>query len=317
MNDPKLWLIGAGTMAIEYAKVLNSLGVDYLVIGRSETSALNFERATGKKVVTGGLDHYASLEKHIPQYAIVAVGVEQLKNTLEILVKIGVKNILAEKPGGINFTEIQYINEFSSKEKSNILLAYNRRFYESVNQAKRQIVSDGGLLSFNFEFTEWSHVIAPLVKAPGVKEHWFLANSTHVVDMAFYLGGYPKEISCFNEGKLSWHPTASIFAGAGKTVNNALFTYQANWEAPGRWAVEFLTSKHRLILRPLEKLFIQKIGSIAIEEYLLNDSLDKNYKPGLYLQTTSFLNNELDNFCTLSNQVALLSFYKKMCNYQD
>ena len=41
-----------------------------------------------------------------------------------------------------------------------------------------------------FEFTEWSHNIR-LKLNQQVKESWFLANSTHVVDLVFHLIGLP------------------------------------------------------------------------------------------------------------------------------
>ena len=34
-----VWIIGAGGIAIEYAKVLDALGVNYIVIGRGQKNA--------------------------------------------------------------------------------------------------------------------------------------------------------------------------------------------------------------------------------------------------------------------------------------
>ena len=65
----------------------------------------------------------------------------------------------------------------------------------------------------------------------------------HVVDLAFYLCGKPDEISCYTTGGLNWHSAASVFAGAGITKKNVLFSYNANWGAPGRWGVEIMTKK--------------------------------------------------------------------------
>ena len=42
------------------------------------------------------------------------------------------------------------------------------------------IAEDGGVTSFNFEFTEWSHQIQHLQKASGVMDNWVLGNSSHV-----------------------------------------------------------------------------------------------------------------------------------------
>lgn len=109
-----------------------------------------------------------------------------------------------------------------------------------------------------------------------------------------------------------WHPQASIFAGAGTTENGALFSYQANWEAPGRWSVEILTKKHRLIFKPLEKLLMQKIGSVETEFLTIDDELDTEFKPGLYEQTKRFYERKVSDLCDVSEHVINLGFYEKI-----
>ena len=141
-------------------------------------------------------------------------------------------------------------------------------------------------------------------------ENWFLANSSHVVDLAFYLGGKPKEISTYTAGGLAWHPSASIFAGAGVSENGALFSYQANWESAGRWSVEILTKEHRLILRPLEKLQVQKRGSVKVDFVEgIDYTLDEKYKPGLYLQTKKFITGNIQQVMNISEHSSVVKHY--------
>ncbi|MEN9523452.1 MAG: hypothetical protein RL065_1829 [Bacteroidota bacterium] len=293
----KILLYGAGPMAVEYAKVLLALNKDFDVIGRGEASAKLFEEKTGKKVL---LD--TSINSTNYSSVIVAVSMEQLGNVTRQLIENNFKTILVEKPGGLNAADIQAVSTLATEKNATVLLAYNRRFYASTLAAEKIIAADGGIISMHFEFTEWSHVIEPLPKAEGVKENWFLGNSTHVVDLAFYLGGNAKEISCYKSGSLSWHPSGAAFVGSGITDKNILFSYNANWNAPGRWGVELMTANHRLILRPMEKLQVQKKGSVAIEEVLIDDILDKDFKPGLYLQTQSFLQNDFSRFSNIRQQ---------------
>jgi len=152
------------------------------------------------------------------------------------------------------------------------------------------IAKDGGVTSFNFEFTEWSSVIESNKNiSDDVKENWFLANSSHVVDLAFFLGGKPKELQCYKAGQLTWHSAAAVFAGAGRSEKGALFSYQANWQAPGRWRVEVLTRRRRIILCPLEELYVQNLHSLEVVQVSLEDSFDKAFKPGFYEQTIAFL----------------------------
>lgn len=316
LKEKDIWLIGAGYMAIEYAKVLQGMNIPFKVVGRGIKSAMNFEKKTGLAVQTGGVNNFLEQTKELPFVAIVAVSVEQLATATLLLLKKGVKRILVEKPAGLNLEEIGELNCEAKKCKADIFVAYNRRFYASTLKAKEIINEDGGVASFNFEFTEWSHIIKDFKILDIVKKHWFLANSTHVVDLAFFLGGVPKEIKCYTTGGLSWHPAASIFCGAGVTEQNSLFSYHSNWEAPGRWGVEVLTKKHRLILRPLENLYIQKIGSLNYEEVILDDKLDHDFKPGLYKQVENFINNPASScLCRLNDHFLMTkNIYTKMCN---
>lgn len=313
MNNASILLVGAGPMAIEYAKVFKSQGITPVVVGRGGASAEKFTAETGLPVSAGGLDAWlADASRPLPERAVVAVGEKWVGATAKSLLARGVRQLLVEKPGGFDAADIRSVHETATSQQAAVHVGYNRRFYASVEAAKRIIADDGGVTSFNFEFTEWGHVIAAVEKEEGVKEQWFLSNSTHVIDLAFHLGGMPQELSAYAQGGLAWHPTASVFAGAGKSVQGALFSYQANWEAPGRWGVEVLTRKHRLIFRPLEKLQIQKIGSVAVEAVDIDDTLDKDFKPGLYKQVQAFLAGGSDQLPTIAEQVTMLDWYLRI-----
>ncbi len=309
-----MWLIGSGQMAIDYAKVFQSLKEDFVVIGRGKESARNFEESTGVSVQTGGVERALSSKK-APDVAFVAVGVEKLASTAMLLIKAGTKRILLEKPGGLNIAELKDIENEAKLFGTEILLGYNRRFYASTLQAEEIISVDGGVTSFHFEFTEWSHQIRNLKKSSDVMRSWVLSNSSHVLDLAFHLGGLPRELQTWSKGGVNWHPLASRFCGAGITELGALFSYFADWEAPGRWGIEILTRKSRLILRPMEKLQITSLGSINVESLELNDDLDKDFKPGIYLQTKSFLVSDTERFCTIKDQVENAKIYSKIAGY--
>ena len=310
------WLIGSGAMAQDYIKVLRALEANFSVIGRGADSARAFQEKTGCAVRTGGLEDFL-LSKPAPcTHAIVSVGVEALMGTTMQLLDYGVPAILVEKPAGLSLSQVRILADRSTALNSGVFVAYNRRFYASVQHAQRIIAEDGGITSFSFEFTEWAHVIGKLQKAKGVLANWFLANSTHVVDLAFYLGGKPEQLCAFHSGSLDWHPAASIFSGAGVSNSGALFSYQANWESAGRWGVEVLTRQHRLILRPMEKLQIQKRGSVAVEFVDCDGSLDEQFKPGLYLQTKEFLNCTTKDLCNIHYQSEMMDAYCKIAGYE-
>ncbi len=307
----KILLVGAGAMGIEYTHVLKAQKESLVVVGRGGLSAKIFEKATGLPVIRGGIVRWLHRTKNPPARAIVAVPEEDLGEVTRLLIKHGVRQILVEKPGGLTPTDICLVAKSAKAHKAKVYIAYNRRFYASTQKAQEIIKKDSGVLSFNFEFTEWSHIVSRLKKPRKVKQAWFLANSSHVIDLAFFLGGKPKKLYSFAKSPLPWGPKLSVFAGAGVSKTGALFSYQANWQAPGRFGVEILTSKHRLIFRPLEKLQIQKIGTTVSEELPLDDKLDHKFKPGLYKEVEAFLGNK-KNLPTIQEQVKLLAFYEKI-----
>lgn len=310
-----VYLIGTGKMAIEYARIIKALEYEIVVVGRGVKSARNFHSKTGIEPHIGGLDLFLNsqvIDKN--SFVIIATGTEQLMPLLLTLLKKGLVKILIEKPAALTIQElIFHENEFINAE---IFVAYNRRFYSSVIEAKNLIKIDGGLESMNFEFTEWSHQIVDLPCSKQLKNNWFFLNSTHVIDLAFYFAGTPIEWSAYyKNGNLSWHKQ-SMFSGAGLTNNNVIFSYKANWESAGRWGLELLTKKRKIILSPLEKVYIQNRGSILIYEHQINDLLDIEYKPGLFLQTKSFLENRQSESLIEINEHIKMSkkIYLKMLN---
>jgi len=309
MDIHQILLVGTGNMATEYARVLKLLKKSFLAVGRGEESALSFQKATGVSAARGGIKNWLRDNAYkLPSTAIIAVDEEQLGPVARMLIQYGVKSVLLEKPGGLDANDIKETKKIADKSGAKVFIAYNRHFYASVIKTKEFIKKDGRVNSFNFDFTERSDRIVKATFSANVKKNWLLANSSHVIDLAFFLGGKPKKIKCFTAGGLGWHPKASIYAGAGISENGALFSYHANWESAGRWGVEILTPKRKLILRPLEKLSIQNKGSFVMEEVLLNDKLDIDFKPGLYFQVKSFLSSK-SNLLTIQEQVKNLKYY--------
>jgi predicted dehydrogenase len=313
--DEAVLLVGAGPMAAQYAKVLQKLGRPFSVVGRGVDSARSFASETAVEPATGGIEQWlASHASWGGSTAIVAVSEAQIGVVARELIRAGFKRLLLEKPGGSDYSDIRGLCDEATRHAVRVSVGYNRRQYASVLEARRIIQEDGGAESFFFDFTEWSHVIEPLSKEGGVKEHWFLHNSSHVVDLAFHLGGKPREIVAFRDGQLTWHRSGAVFSGAGVSELGAVFSYHANWNGPGRWGVEVVTRKRKLFLRPLEKLHVQQSGTVFLETAALDDELDLSYKPGIFRQTQLFLDHQYDALCSLEEQVGNLEHYRKICD---
>lgn len=311
MNNPKVILFGTGYMGHEYAKVLINQKINFTVVGRSQQSARAFQKAIGINPFIGGASKFLSDCTDNSFKAIVAVDGEQLGNVTLALIKKGIKSILVEKPGGIDVKEIEQLKDSAKKHKAKLFIAYNRRFYSSVKKAQEIIKADGEVISFHFEFNEPGNKIDQLESSQKVKQLWLLHNSSHVIDLAFFLGGKPKYLSAYTSGSLTGIFGGAIFTGLGISKKGIPFTYHSNWLAPGRWGLEVMTQNHRLIFRPMEKLKAQKHGSFEILDIEIDDRLDTRFKPGLYREVESFLDNH-NSLCTIEEQTEDLQWYNSI-----
>lgn len=317
----KVLLIGPGYMGREYCKVLLAQGYSPVVVGRGAESAKKFTEETGVSVDWFDLNLALKEMEELPQYAIVA-SIEEVQSEHTIsLIKAGVKNILLEKPGGMFISNLEDISKTAMEYNAAVYIAYNRRFYASTDKAIQIIREDGGIRDAFFEITEWGHIIGDAVKDRpiDIKEELLTNNSSHVIDLFMFFCGKPTDYKCYvkSDPLLEWHKTGCIYAGAGITDKDVLFSYHADWNAPGRWGLELLTTEHRIIFRPMEQLKIQNINSVAINDVDIDDELDKKFKPGLYKQVESFLNNIEDGKkITVHEQVEHMKFFADMENKQ-
>ncbi|NCI49048.1 Gfo/Idh/MocA family oxidoreductase [Sediminibacterium roseum] len=312
------WLLGAGNMAKEYVKVLQELQVKTLVIGRSKKSVDDLLAEFTLDAVYGGLvSHKNLLEYPLPEFAIIAVSNEQLTDVALQLIGLGIKNILVEKPAGLHFDSVLLLQEEAKRTGIRLYVAYNRRFYTSVNYLKERIAVEGGIASVSFEFTEWVHTFDTNLYPPEVLSRLLIVNSSHVLDTVFHLAGKPRELHAHVGGNaVVWHPAGSVFTGSGLTEKNIPFSYASNWGAPGRWAIEITTRQKRYYLKPLERLAVQEKGSVQVNEMELDYSKDIAFKPGLLELTKAFFRNDASILCTIDEHVVNFEFYEKIGNYR-
>lgn len=308
-------VVGAGYMAFEYVKVLKALDKEFVIIGNSQNSATALQEKVGEPVEIGGLDAFLERSDAVFSAAIVCTPIQTLRSNILSLAKYGVKRILTEKPGALDLKELNVLREETKKYETEVLVGYNRRFFQST-LALKKILQNENLIAVNFEITEWAHTIDLSKYDVSVLEHWMYANTSHVIDLVFHVSGMPTTLNCFTSGKLDWHPSGASFCGAGITEKDVLISYSGFWDAPGRWSVEFVTTNNRFIFRPIEKLQVQRKGSVAIEfDDSVNYELDEKYKPGLFLQTKAFLENNDEDLCDLDEQVDSFNQMSEMANY--
>uniref|UniRef100_A0A0G4FHJ1 Gfo/Idh/MocA-like oxidoreductase N-terminal domain-containing protein n=1 Tax=Chromera velia CCMP2878 TaxID=1169474 RepID=A0A0G4FHJ1_9ALVE len=323
-----VWLIGCGKHAIHYGKILGHLGRSFLVIGRGENSAneflKKFEEACPDvkslpEVKLGGLQQFLSTKPPICGKAILCLPVENLASATYQLIRYGVKDILVEKPLGKNSSELDRLVKVCEAEdhRPRVFVAYNRRFYASVTQAKALIEKEG-ILSAKLDFSERTDQQA--LRVP----YLLMGNSSHMLDVLFFLAGMPVELhpSHSHSGDLDFFPGPSVFVGHGKTDKDVSFSYHANWNSAGRWAVEVITRERKLILSPVEKLQEMPKGTFNLSEVDPGEfagayKRDQVFKPGLFDLTEAFLKlKEGDlpppSLPSVEDQLELVRYYERI-----
>lgn len=311
-------IVGAGSIAREYIDVCLSLGTEPLVVTRGSQRAEELrQEIPSLTVIDGGVQPYLA-DHSPPKRAILATPIESLASHCHALITNGVERIFAEKPLALQPDRARRLLHTAEQHDAEVYIGYNRRMYASVQRAAEIITEDGGVSSMTMDFTEAIFRVNASKYTDSVLRRWGIANSSHVIDTAFYLCGDVKTIEATQEGAaIEWHPAGSIFYGNGRTVNDVPFSYHANWGAPGRWKIEINTTDRKLLFAPMERLQVQCKDSFEISEVDIDYTVDEEFKPGFYKQTEKFFTDTGQSLLTLDSLPDRLDLFYTMFGYKD
>ena len=320
-SNIKVLVIGSGFMTEHYLKAISSNNIECVVVGRGVKNIQKLSEIFNNiKFHPGGLENFIN-QNSIEQFThfINLVNIEYCMPITQLLLNHGAKKILLEKPGGLKINEFNSIRDSANNFNANIVIGYNRRFFESVNKLIELSNADGGIENVHFEFTEWVHTINKDDYSSEALDKWIISNSSHVIDTVFHLIGSPKEITTKTLGanKIDWHMSGSIFVGSGISSREIPFSYNTNWNSAGRWSIEVTTNTKRYYLRPMEKLSVQNKGQINITDIELPNDKDTNFKPGIYDLIHSFLNDDYSKLLSLKEQIEHIKIYNQIGDYID
>ena len=311
-----IYLFGAGYMGEEYIRVLNDFDAPVSLVARTETR-LEVMRNKYDVVAcfSGGFEGFTKPAKS-GDLAIVCLPIEKLAACAKKLLSAGFKKILVEKPVGLSNEVLIELKTQSLAQGGQIFVAYNRRFFSSVLHLK-SVLEREELVAVHFEISEWAHKVDRRDYDSSVLDRWFIANTSHVVDLALHLAGDLRNLTCNVTGALDWHSSGSRFSGTGTTEHNVMLSYNGYWDCPGRWSLEFLTREHKYILRPMEKIYVQELNSVTPELVKgIDYTLDEQFKPGLHNLVRSFIGSTCEDLCTLDEQINRMPIYMKMAGYE-
>lgn len=314
MSGKNVLLVGTGGMGLEYHKALAHLGIKPVVVGNTRERAEKFAEKTGAKPLLGGVAANLDAFKKTPfDLCFIAVTESAIEGCLKAVSTLTVPKIIVEKPGASSPENLLRIHEtITKRQPGRFFIAYNRRFYRSVDLIRKFSQEDGGIRSVFFDFTEVSDRVLSFKFPEERLKNWFFLNSTHIVDLAFDLIGWPKTLQAANLGAKSWHGSGDVFSGFGTSEKGIPFSYHSDWNSPGRWAVEVMTEKRRFILKPLEELQVQMRNQFKYEK--VEFEKPAGFKDGILEIVEAAIKSDFSRFTGFEDQVKHLKVYETIRN---
>jgi hypothetical protein len=287
-------VVGYGVMGQEYVKALQRLGVRAIrVCARSAARLEGLRQVTGIEAVAGGVEALAGLGRGpSEELGIVATPIESLLPVAKRLASLGVRRLLIEKPASLWSRAIAQAAAWFDHHGVDVMCAYNRVAYPSVQEARARAGHEGGITSCVYTFTEMVKPDWPQRFPVEELARWGIANSLHVMSLAHGLIGVPAAWQGMRRGGLSWHPSGSIFVGAGVSDRDIPFAYQADWTSTGRWSVEFHTRGASYRLCPLERVF-QRRSALSEWEEVPVKTFAPDIKAGILEEVAAMLSPEV------------------------
>ncbi len=288
-------IIGCGYIAHEHAKVLTSLGVKILA-----ASDINIQRLHEFQVKFNVSFIYDSWREMIENKNIDALWVTVSWNFIDKILldvlKIR-KPVFFEKPIALSSEKIKMAIEQFPEMLDKVQIGYNRRFYDFVPRIK-QYIKKFEINSIEVHIPESTQGVYD----KNLLRFLFLQNSSHIIDLLYYLLDKPKILVDKIYRKETIDKVPLGYNGL-LTANSIPIHLIANWDSPSNFGIKFHT-KHSLIeLLPVEKASIYE-GFNIIEPTEINPirqyipKLEKQYfisretakyKPGFLLQIKNFI----------------------------
>ena len=303
--------IGSGHISEFHIPVLRKAGFNISSVS-SRKDSKNIKEFAEKFNIKNVIPDWKKLHDIVDDYdaIMIAVGVDVTFEILNNLLEIN-KPILVEKPISIKSKEIEKIIE---KNNDKIFVAYNRRYYNSIEWAKNFIESKSNVSATFF--------------IPEIHQLNFYHNSSHIIDLLNYLF---KDLKLENTTHFTIDKKLSGLTAIFKTKRGDIINLISNWNAPSNFKIEVIHEDEKMELNPIEKAYFYK-GMQLIEPtkenpnrmYIpklvresVDEKFDKNFKPGFYKQASVFYNyiknNQYDErMCTLKQAKEVMEIIEKL-----
>jgi predicted dehydrogenase len=268
----RLAIIGTTDIAVAHLNASRAAGFDVVHIAGSPQSAIapKFAKTHGIGKVWDDPMVLAA-DKDAWDALIIASSTESMIGLLAVATKTG-KPVLAEKPIGYTSSSLDPL----LPANKNVVVGFNRRFYASVQEAKRFIASGAPCL-LHLELPESVQVDS---KTGTQDVSRVTTNSTHGLDLINYVTGGLTIESMYSVGSAGDNRGRVLIARSNR---GDLCSVSANWNAPANFSLTIDRGNERFELRPLE------IGALYRGMEVVPPTVEtplRTYKP---IKVTSFV----------------------------
>ncbi len=191
----KILFIGAGSIAIQHLKVLDSL-IDLKncwICSRSKNKSRKIAKLYSMIHIDEDYYEFIKQNKKIIDGIVILVSMDQIFFTTKKILSFKIP-LFVEKPPGLSITQLQKLNSLSKKYNTPNLVGYNRRYYSVINKVKKKLASEK-IISAHIEAHERYWILKNKVKKKTFLKKWVYANTSHVINLLlFFLGDYKKVI---------------------------------------------------------------------------------------------------------------------------
>ena len=315
----RLAVIGAGQIVPYHLDAFKSLGLDFTAISaRSRSKNLQYisEKYEFQKTYENWKDMVSEADA---DFILVCTPPEISSEILKFLLPSD-KKILVEKPVALRPESIKDIVDLGY---DNVSVAYNRRFYESVEILKNNLDLKNGYLNVKIVENKFSTL-----------DELFLIlheNSVHLLELINYLVPYASftNMKLLN-GKIG--VSAEILQNGEKIIGNLLVKFGTYENSE----ISFTSQAISMNLKPIEILTLAN-GLEVIEPTSENPIrlyqptwvgngqgkvISKtNYKPGFYRQAETFVNKKDPvsgiDMCNLKGAMQTLVLAKSIFSFME
>jgi predicted dehydrogenase len=310
-----IYLFGAGRMGKEYAKVLRYLDHKFTLVTSRTPRDILIDwvdlKLNNVRIIT--LEEYFRSDQ-IAESVIVAVKSTATYKLCVDLLNQGVKEILAEKPLAYNSTELFFLKNLVEANKANLLIAYNRRFYQTINKVKDIALEDGGIDFISLDISErlWTWEPEWKSKTEILSEYPLISQTSHMFDLVQYFLGEIKLLNVLTTGKFNYFDKPKFIINC-QSNDGILVNFYGNWAAPGNWQVKLSSKRTTFQFSNLENVSISKreVDSDVIS-FSKSEENSGNFKAGVLEEVQAFINRDWTKFCKIEDQQRNLLLMEKI-----